>query len=48
MTDCDYDGGDCCGKIADLSPYCSECTCHNPEIEEEIDPGKTIQIIFRF
>ena len=41
MTECDYDGGDCCGEFAQHN-FCSQCTCHSEEIKEEIDPGKTI------
>ena len=41
MSECDYDGGDCCGDDVQTS-FCSECECHNEEIEEEIDPGKRI------
>ena len=41
MTECDYDGGDCCGEFAQHN-FCSQCICHSEEIEEEIDPGKTI------
>ena len=30
---CDYDGGDCCGNIADgWNQYCTECSCKDPGI----------------
>ena len=30
ISDCNYDGGDCCGDDINIS-YCSDCTCNeNP------------------
>jgi len=41
LSECDYDGGDCCGDFVQ-SNYCSACECLTEEVEEVIDPGKRV------
>ena len=39
ISDCNYDGGDCCGDDINIS-YCSDCTCNDNQCEGMIAISK--------
>ena len=35
VPECDYDGGDCCGKV--IKEHCKECKCKDPSFGGTVD-----------